>query len=109
MQVWLAFRSKPRFSGEMSTDSPQDSPGAALQEAILAAGGFIAAAAALGITRQAIRQWEICPPLRVLGLEAASGVARHRLRPDIYPPPEAAQVALAGDDNTTCTHLQRAD
>lgn len=42
-------------------------------------------AAALGISRPAVAQWDVCPPLRVLQVEALSGVSRHRLRPDLYP------------------------
>ena len=55
-----------------------------------AAGGLTALANAIAgnITPQAICQWRIVPAPRVLEVERVSGVSRHELRPDIYPPPE---------------------
>lgn len=58
---------------------------AALKRAIKAVGGLTELAAPLGITAQAISQWDEVPPLRVLAVERASGVSRHELRPDLYP------------------------
>ncbi len=55
-------------------------------KAIEAAGGTIKLAKRLGITRQAVEQWCIVPAERVLAVEAASGVSRYLLRPDIYGP-----------------------
>lgn len=40
----------------------------------------------LGISVQAISQWRRVPPTRVLDVERVTGVSRHLLRPDIYPP-----------------------
>lgn len=40
----------------------------------------------LGITAQAISQWEQAPVQHVLNIERLTGVPRHELRPDIYPP-----------------------
>jgi DNA-binding transcriptional regulator YdaS (Cro superfamily) len=57
----------------------------ALKRAIEAAGGLAALASPLGITMQAVSQWEEVPPLRVLAVERISGVSRHELRPDLYP------------------------
>lgn len=51
-------------------------------------GGQTAAAHKLSVTQQAVQYWlkrGQIPPLRVLALEAASGVSRKALRPDIYP------------------------
>ena len=57
----------------------------ALRRAIEAVGTADRLAAALGISAQAISQWEEVPPLRVLAVERISGVPRHELRPDLYP------------------------
>lgn len=47
------------------------------------------------ITPQAVSQWRVVPPARVLVVEKISGISRHELRPDIYGaaalPVEAAQ------------------
>lgn len=40
----------------------------------------------LGVTPGAISQWKRIPAERVLDVERATGVSRHTLRPDIYPP-----------------------
>lgn len=58
---------------------------AALKLAIQSAGGPAALSRKIGISSAAISQWKICPPLRVIAVEEASGVARHLLRPDLYP------------------------
>jgi len=46
-----------------------------------------ALAEALGISRQAVQQWEWVPEDRVLEVEEATGVHRSLLRPDLYPHP----------------------
>ena len=58
----------------------------AIRRAIAEAGGPAALARRIGVTAQAIVQWTICPPLRVLDVERATGVSRSELRPDLYPP-----------------------
>lgn len=67
----------------------------ALRRAIKAVGNSDKLAADLGITPQALSQWDRVPPLRVLEVERATGVPRHELRPDIYPPPQDNQPAAA--------------
>ena len=61
-----------------------------LTRAFEAAGGVAALAAKLGVTSQAVSQWTRIPAERTLAVEAATGgkIARHELRPDLYPPPE---------------------
>lgn len=56
----------------------------ALQKAIDAAGGTSNLAKKLGITRQAVEQWQTVPPKQVLAVEKLTGVSRYDLRPDIY-------------------------
>jgi DNA-binding transcriptional regulator YdaS (Cro superfamily) len=59
---------------------------AALQKAIAIAGSYSALARALGCRYQAVQRWTRVPPLRVLAVEAATGVPREVLRLDLYPP-----------------------
>ena len=61
---------------------------AATIHAVAQAGGPSALARAIGIAPAAVSRWlrnGRVPPLRVLAVEAASGVSRKALRPDIYP------------------------
>lgn len=62
----------------------------ALERAIIGAGGLVKLAESLGISKQAVSQWDKVPPLRVLAVEQASGISRHELRPDLYPAAEAS-------------------
>ena len=41
----------------------------------------------LGIARQAPYEWKRVPATRVLAVERITRIARHKLRPDLYPPP----------------------
>lgn len=56
-----------------------------IQQAIDAAGGPTAVGRALGIQMESTYSWRRVPAERVLALEAASGISRHDLRPDLYP------------------------
>lgn len=64
-----------------------------LERAIAAAGGPPRLAEALGITPEAIYQWDVLPVARVLEVEKLTGVPRHELRPDYYPPPDKDAAA----------------
>ena len=60
---------------------------AALAHAISVAKGPGKLGAAVGVSSQAISQWKQVPAQRVLLVERVTGVPRHMLRPDLYPPP----------------------
>ena len=66
----------------------------ALKRAIAAAGGTQAdLAAKVGYTQQAVSEWVRAGQVSrygVLAVEAATGVPRHELRPDLYPARQAA-------------------
>jgi hypothetical protein len=68
---------------------------AALEEAKRAVRGNTGLSRALNdeITPQAVAQWKHVPAERVLQVEKVTGVARHRLRPDLYPDPERESAA----------------
>ncbi len=63
-----------------------DLAAAALEEAKQAAGGPTGLARALCdvLTPQAISQWKRVPADRAIDVEKATGISRHRLRPDIF-------------------------
>jgi Bacterial toxin YdaS len=58
----------------------------ALTRAIKIAGGYRALARAAGVSHQSVMKWKRVPPRRVLAVEELTGIPRHVLRPDIYPP-----------------------
>ncbi len=57
-----------------------------LDEAIRIAGGPRRFAEIVGIKLPSLYSWKSVPPLRVLKVEAGTGICRTRLRPDLYPP-----------------------
>jgi len=69
-----------------------DSKTEALKRAVRNAGGQAAFARLMGVTAQAVSQWNEVPPLRVLKAEQVGGVSRHDLRPDLYPVPDEARA-----------------
>ena len=75
-QVLLALRLMRWYAASMANTITK--------KAIEACGGASKLAGMLGITRQAVEQWEDVPPKHVLRVEGASGISRYRLRPDIY-------------------------
>jgi DNA-binding transcriptional regulator YdaS (Cro superfamily) len=73
----------------------------ALSKAITLMKTSTALAAAVGIRPQAISQWDRVPVGRVLAVEAATGIPRHELRPDIYPPPNMPGPNAASNSKLT--------
>lgn len=60
----------------------------ALTEVIDRMGGVRPLARALGnVSFQAVSNWVVVPPARVLDVERVSGVSRYRLRPDVFGKP----------------------
>ena len=55
-----------------------------LDEAIRAAGGVGALARKIGISQPSVSNWSRVPAERVLAVEAATGVDRAMLRPDLF-------------------------
>jgi TorA maturation chaperone TorD len=55
-----------------------------LEEAIRAAGGVTELARRVGISQPSVSNWSRVPAERVLSVEAATGVGRAVLRPDLY-------------------------
>lgn len=62
-------------------------------DAVKTAGGFAPYARLVGKSKQAVSQsigrGSIMPPDHVLKVEAALGISRSRLRPDLYPEEDA--------------------
>jgi TorA maturation chaperone TorD len=61
-----------------------------LDEAIRVAGGVGALARKIGISQPSVSNWARIPAERVLSVEAATGVSRAILRPDLYAEPPGA-------------------
>jgi TorA maturation chaperone TorD len=55
-----------------------------LSEAIEAVGGVSELARRIGISQPSVSNWDKVPAERVIAVEAVTGVARIRLRPDLY-------------------------
>jgi TorA maturation chaperone TorD len=72
----------------------------ALDRAIEAAGGVRALARALGISQPAISSWKRIPSDRLVAVEAATGIPRAELRPDLFAgaAPQQASPDIAPED-----------
>src|SRR5580700_6356769 len=57
---------------------------AGLDRAIDAAGGIAQLARKIGIAQPSVSNWNRVPAQRVIAVEAATGVSRKQLRPDLY-------------------------
>jgi TorA maturation chaperone TorD len=83
-----------------------------LDEAIRAAGGISELARRIGISQPSVSNWERIPAERVLSVEAATGVARGVLRPDLFDAaanaPDEVDAARAREYALLATLLARA-
>lgn len=60
---------------------------AGLSHAIDAAGGVAQLARKIGVAQPSVSNWDRVPAQRVIAVEAATGVSRRQLRPDLYNEP----------------------
>jgi TorA maturation chaperone TorD len=65
-----------------------------LIRAIDAAGGVVQLARKIGIAQPSISNWNRVPAERVIAVEAATGVSRQQLRPDLYCEPAVKNDAV---------------
>jgi len=83
-----------------------------LDQAIRAVGGVTELARRIGVSQPSVSNWSRVPATRVLSVEAATGVARAVLRPDLYPethaPADAIDVARAQEYALLAALLARA-
>jgi DNA-binding transcriptional regulator YdaS (Cro superfamily) len=82
--------------------SKEATPFEALKAAVLRAGSQSALARICGVSQTAVWKWlqsgKRLPAEHVLAVEAATKVARHLLRPDIYPLTLDAERSMPGED-----------
>jgi len=86
----------------------EPTPFEALTEAVEIAGGQSALARICGKAQPTVWKWlqtsKRLPPEHVIAVEAATGVSRYFLRPDIYPRDHVAAVP-GTTDNVACEPL----
>lgn len=74
-----------------------ESPAATLKRAVSIVGSQSATGRLLGVSQRAVWKWlsegKHLPAEHVLKVEAATGISRHDLRPDLYPRDELAPEA----------------
>lgn len=63
-----------------------------LSEAIQAVGGVSELARRIGISQPSVSNWDKVPAERVIAVEAVTGIARMRLRPDLFREPAATNI-----------------
>ncbi|KQS50949.1 transcriptional regulator [Sphingomonas sp. Leaf198] len=70
----------------------------ALRRAVEAMGSQSAVARLLGVSQPSVWKWlskaKALPAEHVLAIEAATGISKHELRPDIYPAADSDKAAL---------------
>lgn len=80
---------------EVRLTSRDMTPFETFEEAVRLAKGQTAFGKIIGVSQQRIWNWlnqgKWLPAEHVLKAEAATGIARHRFRPDIYPAPVEAE------------------
>lgn len=102
-QEFLATQENLVLSWGMPAKSPPVGRDALLS-AIASKGSLSAFARSIGVQYQLVQGWlstvrkYATPPAYVLAVERATGVARHQLRPDIWPPEEAQPPRAHGGD-----------
>src|SRR3954453_4965855 len=69
-----------------------------LCQAIDAAGGVAQLARKIGIAQPSVSNWTQVPAQRVVAVEAATGIARQQLRPDLYSEPAVQDSAVDSID-----------
>jgi len=62
-----------------------------LDRAIDAAGGVARLARKIGVSQPSVSSWSKVPAQRVIAVEAATGVSRNQLRPDLYSEPPMSE------------------
>lgn len=67
---------------------------AGLERAIDAAGGVAQLARKVGIAQPSVSNWNTVPAQRVIAVEAATGLSRKLLRPDLYSEPAKSHDAV---------------
>ncbi|WGD49433.1 molecular chaperone TorD family protein [Bradyrhizobium sp. CB1650] len=67
---------------------------AGLDRAINAAGGVAQLARKIGISQPSVSSWRMIPAQRVVAVEAATGVPRTELRPDLYSERKVSQDSI---------------
>jgi len=62
-----------------------------MEDVIKAAGSGNAIARALGVSKQAVHQWTRVKAEYCATVERITGIPRHKLRPDLWSPPDDGQ------------------
>ncbi len=88
--LWDMRASRAASRAKHNSASPATPPlsDSIIDEAIATAGDVAALASLLGVKASVVSSWRSVPPNQVLAVEAATGIPRTRLRPDLYPSEE---------------------